>query len=36
MGYKTDELNNEKMNKWKKNKNDRIDNIIIEKDYNCY
>ena len=34
--YKTDGLSNEKMNKWRKNKSDRVDNIIVEKDCNCY
>ena len=36
MGHKADELNNEKMNKQKRNKSDGVDNAIVKKDYNCY
>ena len=34
--YKTNELNNKEINKWKKNGNDEIDNTIVEKNCNCY
>ena len=36
VGHKMDELNNEKMDKWRRNGSNRIDNTIIERDYNCH
>ena len=36
VGYKTDELNNEEMNKWKKNKSNEVNDTIVERDCNCY
>ena len=36
VGYRTDGLNNEEMNRWRRNKNNGIDGTIVERDCNCY
>ena len=34
--HKMNRLDDEKINKWKKNKNDKIDNAIIKRNCNYY
>ena len=36
MGHGVDELNNEKIDKWKRNEGDKIDNTTVKKDCNCH
>ena len=36
MRHKADELNDEEMDKQRRNKNDKIDNAIVEGDCNCH